>query len=189
MTEAERNHQKLQTGWEWARIGDILELSNERADPTEIEEVAYIGLEHIEKDTGKLLEHGLSSDVRSLKARFFKGDLLYGKLRPYLNKVYVADLDGVCSTDILVFSKNKYISNQFLKFRFLQADFVKFANQNASGVQHPRTDFKKLANFELPLAPLPEQHRIVARIEELFSRLDAGVEALQRARVQLRRYR
>ena len=124
-----------------------------------------------------------------MKARFFAGDLLYGKLRPYLNKVYFAEFDGVCSTDILVFSKNNNISNKYLLYRFLCKDFVRYANLNTSGVQHPRVDFKKLADFIVPIAPLPEQHRIVARIEELFSRLDAGVEALRRAKAQLQRYR
>ncbi len=188
MMEAEMDHE-LPLGWEWAKIGDILQPSGERTNPSDIEEIAYIGLEHIEKNAGKLLRHGKSSEVRSLKAKFFKGDLLYGKLRPYLNKVYVADFDGVCSTDILVFSKNEYISNKYLLFRFLQEDFVDYATQNSSGVQHPRVDFKKLSNFRIQIAPLPKQHRIVTRIEELFSRLDAGVEALQRAKAQLRRYR
>jgi type I restriction enzyme, S subunit len=189
MTEAETHPHVLPLGWEWARIGDILQPSGERTNPSGIEEIAYIGLEHIDKNTGKLLGHGQSSEVRSLKARFFKGDLLYGKLRPYLNKVYVADFDGVCSTDILVFPNNRYISNKYLLFRFLKEDFVDYARQNSSGVQHPRVDFKKLANFRIPVAPFIEQHRIVAKIEELFSHLDAGVEGLHKVKAQLKRYR
>jgi len=166
-----------------------LQPSADRIDPSKASGITYIGLEHIEKNTGRILGQGYSDDVKSLKSRFSEGDLLYGKLRPYLNKVWVAEFDGLCSTDILVFRDNKFILNKYLKYRFLQEDFVKYANQNASGVQHPRVDFKKLANFKITIAPLPEQHRIVARIEELFSRLDAGVEALRRARTQLQRYR
>ena len=185
---AQMKNQQLPFGWDCCRLGDILQPSKERVDPNSIDETAYIGLEHIEKDTGKLLGHGNSSEVRSSKTKFFEGDLLYGKLRPYLNKVHVASFAGVCSTDILVFPKNKYVSNKYLLFRFLQADFVRFANLNVSGVQHPRVDFKKLADFVIPIAPLPEQQRIVARIEEFFSHLDAGVEALQKAKAQLQRY-
>ena len=69
-----------------------------RADPLEINEVLYIGLEHIERDTGKLLAYGNSKDVRSLKARFSSGHLLYGKLGPYLNKVHAANFDLMAST-------------------------------------------------------------------------------------------
>jgi type I restriction enzyme, S subunit len=189
MMEAQKKIEQIPSGWKWCRLGDILEPSKERVDPNVIEEIAYIGLEHIERDTGRLLGHGNSSEVKSLKARFFEGDLLYGKLRPYLNKVHVAGFEGVCSTDILVFPKTEFISNKYLLFQFLQPDFVRFANLNVSGVQHPRVDLKKLADFEIPIAPLPEQHRIVALIEELFSRLDAGVEELKKAKTQLQRYR
>ena len=188
MMNAEMGNKELPLGWQWVQIGEILQPSPERIDP-KANGIAYIGLEHIEKSTGKILGHGYSDDVKSLKSRFSEGDLLYGKLRPYLNKVWVAEFDGLCSTDILVFQDNKFILNKYLKYRFLQEDFVKYANQNASGVQHPRVDFKKLAKFRITIAPLPEQHHIVARIEELFSRLDAGMQALQRAKAQLQRYR
>lgn len=185
----EIGNKELPLGWQWAQIGEILQPSADRIDPSKANGIAYIGLEHIGKNTGKIIGQGNSDDVKSLKSKFFHGDLLYGKLRPYLNKVWVAEFEGLCSTDILVFHKNKYISNKYLLFRFLQPDFVRFANLNVSGVQHPRVDLKKLADFEIPIAPLPEQHRIVARIEELFSRLDAGVEELKKAKVQLQRYR
>ncbi|CAG1769911.1 partial Type-1 restriction enzyme EcoKI specificity protein, partial [uncultured bacterium] len=127
-------------GWCLANVGDVIEPSSEKIDPLKIQEMPYIGLEHIEKDTGELLGQGRSNDVRSTKTRFYSGDLLYGKLRPYLNKVYVADFDGICSTDILVFSKNPYASSKYLSFRFLCGDFVRYANRNVSGVQHPRVD-------------------------------------------------
>jgi len=179
----------LPEGWVWTKVGELIEPSNEKGDPTKLQEMAYIGLEHIEKNSGKLLRYGHSSDVRSTKTRFYTGDLLYGKLRPYLNKVHVADFDGVCSTDILVFSKTPFISNKYLLYRFLNADFVRFASQNVSGVQHPRVNFKTLSKYVISLPPLPEQHRIVSKIEELFTKLDAGIVELKRVKAQLKRYR
>lgn len=179
----------LPNGWVWTRLGEILEPSDEKANPSKIEKTPYIGLEHIEKDTGKLLGYGDSSEVRSTKTKFHSGDLLYGKLRPYLNKVFVVDFDGVCSTDILVFSKNSYISNKYLAYRFLCSDFVRYASQNVSGVQHPRVNFNTLSQFPIYLPPLPEQRRIVAKIEELFTKLDAGVSALKKTQAQLKHYR
>jgi type I restriction enzyme S subunit len=189
MNDSKRILPGLPSGWVWTELGGIINPSKEKVNPLEFQGIPFIGLEHIEKDTGKILSHGLSNEVRSTKSRFNSGDLLYGKLRPYLNKVSVADFDGVCSTDILVFSSSPNISNKYLFFRFLCGDFVKYASQNVSGVQHPRVNFKTLSQFNIPLPPLPEQHRIVARIEQLFTNLDAGMESLKAARAQLKRYR
>jgi len=111
---------------------------------------------------------------------FRSGALLYGKLIPYLNKVAVPDFDGVCSTDILVFRENSFISNTFLKYCLLKPDFVRFANSTTSGVHHPRTSHKKLSGYVIPLPPLNEQRRIVSRLESIFSRIDACREDLER---------
>ena len=179
----------LPDGWAWTTLEEIIEPSKEKVNPLEIEEVPYISLEHIEKDTGKLLGHGRSSDVRSSKTKFSRGDLLYGKLRPYLNKAYISDFEGVCSTDLLVFPKNELLANAFFLYRFLCRDFVNYASHNVSGVNLPRVNFQTLSQFKIPLPPLPEQHRIVAKIEELFTKLDAGINALHKAQSQLKRYR
>ena len=179
----------LPDGWAWTTLGEIIEPSKEKVNPLAIEEVPYISLEHIEKDTGKLSGHGRSSDVRSSKTKFNRGDLLYGKLRPYLNKVYVSDFEGVCSTDLLVFSKNELLSNAFLLYRFLCRDFVNYASYNVNGINLPRVNFQTLSRFKIPFPPLPEQHRIVAKIEELFTKLDAGINELHNAQSQLKRYR
>lgn len=179
----------LPKGWVQIQLGELVEPSTNRVDPAKAPGSKYIGLEHIESGTGKLNGYGFAKEVRSTKAIFRKGDLLYGKLRPYLNKVYVPDFDGVCSTDILVFPIGEFLSNKYMFLRMLAEDFVRYANLNVSGVQHPRVDFRKLAIFPVPLPPLPEQHRIVAKIEELFSDLDAGIEALKKVKAELKRYR
>ena len=179
----------LPQGWERIRLGDITEPSKEKVHPKDLSGVPYIGLEHIEKETGRLLGHGVSDDVRSTKAVFHPGDLLYGKLRPYLNKVYIPDFDGICSTDILVFPENDRIENKYLFYRFMSGDFVRYANRNVSGVQHPRVSPATLAEFEIELPPGPEQERIVAKIEETFTQLEAGVAELRNAKSQLKRYR
>jgi type I restriction enzyme S subunit len=179
----------LPRGWVRTRLGEIVEPSKERVDPEQIERVRYIGLEHIEKDTGKLLGYGYSDEVRSAKSEFQSGDLLYGKLRPYLNKVHVADFPGICSTDILVFPENPYVPNRYLLYRLLSRDFVRYANIRMSGVQHPRVHYEDLAQFPLALPPAAEQQRIVDAIETQFARLDTAILALERAQANLERYR
>ena len=189
MSETDVGRSELPDGWVWATLGEIIEPSKEKVNPQEVRKVPYISLEHIEKDTGKLLGCGCSSEVKSTKTKFKGGDLLYGKLRPYLNKVYLSDFDGICSTDILVFPKKDLHSNEFLLYRLLCSDFVNYASHNVSGVNLPRVNFQTLAQFKIPLPPLPEQHRIVAKIEELFTKLDAGIDALHKVQAQLERYR
>lgn len=163
---------ELPEGWVWVTLGEIFEPSQEKIDPKTISEQPYIGLEHIDKNTGKLLDTGISSEVRSTKSKFYNGDLLYGKLRPYLNKVCIAECEGVCSTDILVFSRSNFVKNRFFLFRMLRDDFVRYANLNMSGVQHPRVNFKVLSEFSIALPPKNEQEKIIDKVENIFSMIE-----------------
>jgi type I restriction enzyme, S subunit len=176
-------------GWVVAKLVDLIQPSSEKSDPKKSRDSVYVGLEHIDKNSGKLLGCGRSSEVVSTKAVFDKGDLLYGKLRPYLNKVWVSDRSGVCSTDILVFKSSAHLSFPYLQIVLLSQPFVKYANINSTGVQHPRVHFNSMGEYEVPLPPLAEQHRIVAKIEELFSDLDTGTDALKKAKGQIGVYR
>ncbi len=178
----------LPTGWEYVNLGDLVQPSKERFNPVDNENRLFIGLEHIESGTGKIIGKGNSVDTRSLKSVFSSGDILYGRLRPYLNKVVVPEFNGVCSTDILVFKKNELFSFKYLALFILTPPFVQYATQNMSGVQHPRVKFETLAEFSIPVAPFNEQVRIVGRVEELFSWLDAGVRSLQATQTQLEQY-
>lgn len=190
LVEHTTEQEHLPESWARCEIGDVVEFSKEKAQPNKVaNDTPYIGLEHIEKDTGYLLGYGASDEVRSTKARFAEGELLYGKLRPYLNKVYVAEFDGICSTDILVIRAAGEVSADYLQYRMLSSDFVRYANSNVNGVQHPRVNVQTVSKFPVELPPLNEQRRIVEKIEELFTRLDAGVEALKYARTQLKKYR
>ena len=88
----------LPAGWVKTALHEVAVLRNEKVEPLSIRSVPYISLEHIESGTNRILNHGVSEDVKSLKATFCSGDVLYGKLRPYLNKVCQPAFDGVCST-------------------------------------------------------------------------------------------
>jgi type I restriction enzyme S subunit len=180
---------ELPKGWVWVKLGEIIEPSTKQVNPLTTEEMKYIGLEHIEKDKGTITGYGSSKEVKSTKSYFNKGDLLYGKLRPYLNKAYLAEFEGVCSSDILVFPIRKHLSNKYLLYIFLNKEFSRYANLHVSGVQHPRTSFNSISKYVFPLPPLPEQYRIVDKIEELFTRLDAGIESLKKVQAQIKRYR
>lgn len=171
----ERN--QLPDGWKWVKLGEVISPSKERFEPLQNINVKYVGLEHIDKGTGKILSYADSNTVRSTKSIFKKGNLLYGKLRPYLNKIAIAEFDGVCSTDILVFENQLKLSNKFLKYRLLCEDYVNYAQKNMKGVQHPRINFKSISEFEISLPQYTIQLQIVEEIESRF----AGSEALEKA--------
>lgn len=135
---------KLPGGWVETTLGEINTPSRLRARPSEAPDLPYVGMEHVAAQTMKLLGHGEASDLRSSSVRFEKGDVLYGKMRPYLNKVWLAEFDGLCSAEFLVFSKAEGLNSQLFAYRLNAQDFVAFANQQVSG-DRPRVDFEKLA--------------------------------------------
>ncbi len=84
----------LPTGWKVSTLADVVTPIKDKVDPLAVPETPYVGLEHIESHTMRLLGHGKSTEVRSTKTRFSSGDVLYGKLRPYLNKVTLPDSEN-----------------------------------------------------------------------------------------------
>ena len=146
----------LPSGWAETTLGELNAPSRARALPSESPDLAYVGLEHIEPQTMKLAGHSNTHAQRSSSVKFSKGDVLYGKMRPYLNKVWFAEFDGLCSAEFLVFPRVEGLNNRFLAYRLNSQDFVNFANQQVSG-DRPRVDFDKLAKFPILLPPSSEQ--------------------------------
>lgn len=171
--------ENIPDGWVKTKLSEVTVLSNEKVHPSEVEGEFYVGLEHIESGSNRIIGHGFASETKSTKTTFQKGDVLYGKLRPYLNKVALAEFDGVCSTDILVYSPSGVIENNFL-VRFLsQADFVDYADQNSKGVNLPRTSYQAIGEYSINLPPLGEQKRIADKIDTVFDRTNEVATALK----------
>jgi len=180
-------YDRLPKGWVKTTLGEIAEPSRERVLPTEVPTMRYIGLEHVQPQTMMLLGYRNAREVRSSSVRFSKGDVLYGKMRPYLNKVWIAEFDGICSPEFLVFPESRWLNNRFLAFRINADDFVSFANGQTSG-ERPRVDFRKLSGFSILLPPASEQERIVAKLEAAFSGLKRAEISTRRAQERLMRY-
>ncbi|GHU18914.1 type I restriction endonuclease EcoAI subunit S [Betaproteobacteria bacterium] len=167
----------LPEGWEWVRLGDIA-VYNGRNNiiPNEIQNDSWIlDLEDIEKGTSKLLCRAKyeARQSKSTKSTFKTGDVLYGKLRPYLDKVIVADTDGVCTTEIVPIIPSSAIDSYFLRWLLKRPEFLGYVNSLMYGIKMPRLGTDDGNNSIHPLPPLPEQHRIVAKIDQLMSRCDA----------------
>lgn len=180
--------EKLPKGWVKTTLGEINVPSRNRAQPREAPDLPYVGMEHVEAQTMKLLGQGEVSGLKSSSVRFAQGDVLYGKMRPYLNKVWLAEFDGLCSPEFLVFPKTEGLNSQLFAYQLNAQNFVNFANQQVSG-DRPRVDFEKLATFPYLLPPSREQERIVAKLDALLSRIAAGEAAARRAQERLKRYR
>jgi len=161
--------------WTTSPLSQLADVVTERLDPSQAAGLPYVGLEHIAKDSGVLLGMGSPSDVKSTKTVFRAGDILYGKLRPYLNKVHLADTAGVCSTDILVLRPREGHSGKYVCYRLRTGDFIRYATSNSKGVNLPRISPKLVGDFITAVpTDLEGEERVVARVEELMSDVGAG---------------
>ena len=179
---------QLPGGWVAAPLSEAIQPRTEKVVPSDHPESRFIGMDHVESLSTKILGSLPAAAMKSSAASFRAGDVLYGRLRPYLNKVAQPNFDGLASAEFIVFPDTVLISSPFLKHRLNAADFVSYASHLNEG-DRPRVSFDQIGEFEILIPPPLEQHRIVAKIEELFSELDRGIESLKTAREQLKVYR
>jgi len=156
--------------------------------PRDFPGLPYLSLEHVEAHTTRILGHTDAGSMKSSAVHFQPGDVLYGRLRPYLNKVAAPDFEGLCSAEFLVFPGQGSLSNKYLLYFLNSPGFLSHAAHQVTG-DRPRVDFDQLADFQFPMIPLEDQHVVVAEIESKLTRLDAGVTALKRVQANLKRYR
>ena len=152
-------------------ISDLCHISAEKCNPQDNpdKEYLYLGLEHIESNTGIYFDNfEQGRNILSTKNVFRKGDVLYGKLRPYLNKVAIAQNDGVCSTDILVLKTDV---SQILKYALLSEELVKQTSDLMKGVSLPRIGIEDFLTQKIPFPPLSVQQQIVAEIETIETQI------------------
>lgn len=153
-------------------------------------EAPYFGLEHVETQTMRILGQGRGSDVKSTKTKFSAGDVLYGKLRPYLNKVAQPDTDGMCSTDFLVFTESPALDPGYLANYLNQLWVAARAHRLSNGVELPRVDWKSLS--EIPISfprDKVEQRAIVGQIVSARRSQARALERVAAARHALKRFR
>ncbi len=160
--------------WRWIRLGYVIDFSSNSSMKSEnIHQDAWIlDLEDIERESGILLRRKKMSEsnAKSDKHRFYAGNILYSKLRPYLNKVLIADIDGYCTSEILAFDFGK-INSEYALAYLRSPFFVEYAMSDAYGVKMPRLGSKQGNKALMPIPPLNEQHRIVNQIKRLKCKL------------------
>lgn len=146
---------KVPVGWEVKKIDEMTERKTEVLNPIVANEIYdYIGLEHIVSNKFIRCGKGRSDETIALKVKFEKGDLLYGKLRPYLNKVFISDISGVGSTELIVLKQNQYTNWIYLNFQIQR--FLDFTKSMTSGTQHPRASWNDIKHY---LVCVPKESR------------------------------
>ena len=156
-------------GWQISSLKNLVSLSRIRTGGEDF----YVGMENIEAATGR---HLLGDDARTsengIDNSFSTGDILFGKLRPYLRKVWLADRQGSCSTEFLVVSPKTIESNRFLFYVMLSAEFCDLVNDSCKGVKMPRADWGNIGSAPVPLPPLAEQQAIADYLDHYVDLID-----------------
>ena len=167
---------EIPESWEVVQLKEIVNLRRENVKPEDNQSLNFVGLEHIDSGESTLKRWGDASAMKSAKNRFYSDDVLYGKLRSYLDKAVIAEMDGICSTDILVFTANSKIVPRFLVYLLHTEAFVNHAVATSTGISHPRTSWDSLGKFTFALPALSEQRAIAA----VFQAIDKKTAALER---------
>ena len=163
-------------GWTAGKLGDIGMNSRRGVQPSDISpNTPYIALEHMPRRCIALGDWGDSADVASGKSVFRKGEVLFGKLRPYFHKVGVAPFDGVCSTDILVLAPKSPEWFGFLLGHASSDELIQFTDLASTGTKMPRTNWNDISSFEVALPPKPIAAAFTCIIQPMLDRIHANL--------------
>lgn len=149
-------------GWSWSKLDDLVRVVKKTAEPSTLDpHVPAVGLEHIPRNQITLDNWGLAGEQRSRKTVFSKGDILFGKIRPYFHKVSLAPVDGISSTDAIVIRPLEHWGQ--VTMLISSKAFVAHATQTANGTKMPRADWKVLGQWPVAVPP--------AKLADNFSHL------------------
>ena len=193
MSEVSISQDDLPSTWALTNLGAVINYGRtNKAEPHEITDGDWIlELEDIEKDSSRLLQKMtfLQRQSKSTKNRFQAGDVLYGKLRPYLNKVLIAGDSGYCTTEILPLKAGPHIDNRYFFYWLKHPAFLKYVEAESHGMNMPRlgTETGRAAPFVL--APRNEQTRIANQLDALLTRVQACNDRFDAIPALLKRFR
>jgi len=167
---------EIPEGWKVGTLGNVAENPRRSVQPNSIPpDTPYIALEHMPRRCIALSDWGTAEGIESNKFEFRKGEILFGKLRPYFHKVGVAPVDGVCSTDIVVVCPRTPHWFAFVLCVVSSDDFVEFTNAGSTGTKMPRTSWADMARYEIALPPDALAQAFNAIVRRQVDRLIAAV--------------
>jgi type I restriction enzyme S subunit len=168
-------------GWIVGKLGDVAKHRRRTIQPDQIEpRTPYIALEHMPRQSIALTDWGAGDGLESNKFSFNRGDILFGKLRPYFHKVGVAPVDGVCSTDIVVVAPISRLWFGFVLGTVSRVEFIDYTNAGSTGTKMPRTSWEDMARYE---TVLPSESVAAAFTELLQPSIDRIISAAHESRM------
>jgi type I restriction enzyme S subunit len=169
---------EIPEGWSVAGLGEFLRNHRHQVEPSELPPTTpYIGLEHMPRGSICLDTWESVAKVTSGKLAFQKGQILFGKLRPYFKKVGVALVDGVCSSDILVIEPSDPASFGWALGHLTRQEFIDYTSNVSAGTRMPRVAWEDIARFKVAAPPGPHLPEAFNRIARTFvSRMSSAVE-------------
>ena len=166
----------LPKGWHAGTFGEVAENPRRGIQPDEIKpDTAYIGLEHMPRRSIALSDWGQAEELASGKFEFKRGEILFGKLRPYFHKVGVAPLDGVCSTDILVITPKEPAWFGFVLGHASSVELVNHTNAASTGTKMPRANWNDISRYQVALPPKQLAAEFTEKIRPLIDRIIANI--------------
>ena len=156
-------------GWPLHKLYDVCQIDKEQYRGGSL---PYVGMEDIEGHTGRFLGELSPKIVASSTFQFSKHHVLYGRLRPYLNKVFVPEFEGHCSSEIFPLKPNEKLDKKYLFYWLTSEVVVQAIDKTCTGTRMPRANVKEVLTFDFPLPPLPEQKCIVAILDQAFADID-----------------
>ena len=167
---------EIPEGWEAGILGDVAEHPRRGIQPDEVApDTPYIALEHMPKQCIALSEWGTADGLESNKFQFKKGEILFGKLRPYFHKVGVAPTDGVCSTDIVVVAPRSKEWLGVVLGHVSSGAFIEYTNAGSTGTKMPRTSWHDMARYPIALPPEPLAVTFTRLLQPSVERIVAGI--------------
>lgn len=170
--------------WKCQRLKFTVQLVNEKSVH---DDNFYIGMENIESWTGKYLDMGEVAP-ESMCNKFCVNDILFGKLRPYLAKTYIAEKEGICSSEFLVF-RTKSISHSYLFYILLSYAFIEHINSSTYGIKMPRANWDFIGKCYIPIPPQVEQSKIVHFLDANLRGVDQLIKNSESQLSMLTRYK
>ncbi|QUL37599.1 restriction endonuclease subunit S [Erythrobacter sp. JK5] len=160
--------------WDWTRFVDVAEIASNLVKPETILDLPHIAPDNIEAGTARLLPYRTIAEDKliSAKNRFYPGQVLYSKIRPYLKKAVIVDFDGACSADMYPISVRSGLNPRYLLYWLISDDFAQFSARHEGRTVLPKINQKALNATPFPLPPLEDQTEVVRRIESAFGWLD-----------------
>ena len=174
--------------WEVKRLKYSAPIRNTKLD-SKPEDAIYVGLENIEPWTGELLLDSQPDTVDSTVVTFNAGDVLFGKLRPYLAKAACPDFDGTATSEVLVMRPASELSRRFLTYCLLNAPYIRWIDTLTYGARMPRVSPDEVTCSFMPLPPLPEQRVIAAFLDRETAKIDALLARVREAIDRLKEFR